>query len=413
MAIVTIVKPFKAIRPNRDKVALVSSKSMETYTQRELKNELTLNPFSFLHVVYPEYQHRHEFTSERRFQMVHDRYLEFKKNEILLEEETPSLYVYEISDSQHSFSGIIAVTAVEDYTNGLIKKHEGTIENRVQLFEKYLRTTGFNAEPVLLMFEDDAKVDDLIIEVRKQQPEYEFSTTDKKNHRLWLVQDLNTIETIRTLFHNKNLYIADGHHRAASSELLKKELQEKNKSHNSTESYNYFMSYIIPESSLKISEFYRFSKDLNGLSKTHFLAKLNEHFKIENKGSQFFKPSQKHHFSMYLSGEFYSLSLIKNRYTFSDQLSKLDTEILFRTILKPILGIHNLENNDRVGYSNNKFDPLSMKVLVDTGDFEVSFGMLPITIEEMKEVANAKMVMPPKTSYIEPKLLSGLTLYEF
>ena len=173
------------------------------------------------------------------------------------------------------------------------------------------------------------------------------------------------------------------------------------------------MSYIIPESNLKISEFNRFIKDLNGLSIEEFLIKLDKSYRIEDRGKHFYKPSKKHHFSMYLGGKFYSLYLRKNIFSNEDPLTKLDAEILYKTILKPILGINNLNNNDRISYRNNKLDLLSIKTLVDNGQFDVSFGMLPITIDEMKSIADAKLIMPPKTSYIEPKLRSGLTMYEF
>ena len=409
-----IVKPFKAVRPNRDKVALVSSKSYDAYTDKELDAKLEFNPFTFLHIINPGYKYHQEFTGEQRFQMIHNRYEEFKENKIFIKDSSDSFYIYESSDTHNSFCGIIAATAVDDYSNGYIKKHEGTIKKREQLFETYLKATGFNAEPVLLTYEDDENFNKLLQTLKEKRPEYEFSTTDKKLHRLWLIDDEINIEKITSFFEKKEaLYIADGHHRSASSSLLKKALQKENNHHNGTENYNYFMSYIIPESNLKISEFNRFVKDLNGLTIDEFLIELDKSYRIEEKGEYFYKPSQKHHFSMYLDGKFYSLYLRKNAYTYKDALSKLDAEILYRTILKPILGIDNLDNNDRIRYRNNKLDMLSIKTLVDNGQFEIGFGMLPITIDEMKKIADAQLIMPPKTSYIEPKLRSGLTMYEF
>ena len=231
---------------------------------------------------------------------------------------------------------------------------------------------------------------------------------------MWLVQDSENIEKITSFFNKKDaLYIADGHHRSASSALLKRDLQAENTEHKGTENYNYFMSYLIPESNLKISEFNRFIKDLNGYTDEEFFPILETSFIIKNHGSLFKTPTKKHEFSMYLNGEFFTLQLKKDVYNYSDALSKLDTEILYRTILQPILGIEDLQNNNRIGYTNNKLDMLSLKSNVDNGTFKIGFGMLPITIEEMKEIADAKLIMPPKTSYIEPKLRSGLTMYEF
>jgi len=409
-----IVKPFKAVRPSRDKVALVSSKSYDAYTDKELDAKLEFNPFSFLHIINPGYKYHQEFTGEQRFQMIHNRYEEFKENKIFIKDSSDSFYIYESSDTHNSFCGIIAATAVDDYSNGYIKKHEGTIKKREKLFENYLKATGFNAEPVLLTYEDDENFNKLLQTLKEKRPEYEFSTTDKKLHRLWLIDDEINVEKITSFFEKKEaLYIADGHHRSASSSLLKKALQKENNHHNGTENYNYFMSYIIPESNLKISEFNRFIKDLNGLTIDEFLIELDKSYRIEEKGQRFYKPSQKHHFSMYLDGKFYSLHLRKSIYTYKDVLSKLDAEILYRTILKPILGIDNLNNNDRIKYRNNKLDMLSIKTLVDNGQFDIGFGMLPITIDEIKKIADAQLIMPPKTSYIEPKLRSGLTMYEF
>lgn len=409
-----IIKPFKGVRPSRDKVALVSSKSYEAYTPAELGAKLDFNPFTFLHIINPGYKYHQEISGEQRFQMVHNRYEEFKENEIFLQDDLPSFYIYESSDFYSNFCGIIAATAVEDYKKGLIKKHEGTLQKREILFETYLKATGFNAEPVLLTYKDDQDFNSFIENVKKERPEYEFSTTDKKLHRLWLIQDPERVEKIISFFDGVNdLYIADGHHRSASSSLLADDLESENSNHTGQEAYNFFMSYLIPESHLEIAEFNRLVKDLNGLSTEEFLIELDTYFRIENKGPNLYKPSQKHHFSMYLDGEFYSLYLRKNLYKFDDALSRLDTEILYRTILKPILGIEDLNHNNRIGYTHNKLDILSIKNNVDSGAYKVGFGVVPISIEEMKEIADAELKMPPKTSYIEPKLRSGLIMYEF
>lgn len=409
-----IVKPFKAVRPSRDKVALVSSKSYEAYSPAELGAKLDFNPFSFLHVINPGYKYHREVSGEQRFQLVHNRYLEFKENEIFIQDEKPAFYIYERIDTYDSFCGIMAATSVNDYENNVIKKHEGTISKREQLFENYLKVTGFNAEPVLLTFEEDEHLAKIIQIEKEKRPEYEFSTTDKRLHKLWVITDKNITERITQTFQKMDvLYIADGHHRSASSALLAKDLALENKNHSGQEAYNYFMSYLIPESDLKISAFNRFIRDLNGLSVEEFLIKLDAIFRIENKGQQLYAPKEKHHFSMYLNNEFYALYLRKNKYTFTDALSTLDAEILYKTVLHPILGIDDVTNNDRIGYSHNKTDSISIKTKVDSGLYKVGFGLIPIDVNEMKEIADANLKMPPKTTYIQPKLRSGLTMYEF
>ena len=346
--------------------------------------------------------------------MVHNRYHEFKENKIFVHDENPCIYLYENVDQQHTYCGFIAATSVEDYKNGIIKKHEATIRTRELLFETYLKTTGFNAEPVLLMYESKAPIERMIEEVKVNRPEYEFSTTDKRLHRLWLIDQPEIIENIQSFFGGIDaLYIADGHHRTASSALLSESMQSENPEHTGHEDYNYFMSYLIPESDVKISEFNRFVKDLNGYTVQEFLMKLDTTFRIEERGQNLYKPTKKRHFSMYLDGQFYSLYLRRRSYKYSDPLSRLDSEILYQTILKPILGIDNLSNDNRLGYTNNKLDTLSIKTNVDNGNYKVGFGMLPITVNDIKKIADAELKMPPKTSYIEPKLRSGLTLYEF
>ncbi|MHB0756421.1 DUF1015 domain-containing protein [Polaribacter sp. M15] len=409
-----IVKPFKAVRPSRDKVALVSSKSYEAYSPAELGAKLDFNPFSFLHVIHPGYKFHQEVRGEERFQLVHHRYLEFKEKNIFIKDDIPSFYIYERVSNNSAVCGIIAATSVEDYKNNNIKKHEATISEREQLFENYLKVTGFNAEPVLLTFQDDETIAKIIKKEKEKRPEYEFSTTDKQLHKLWLIKVEKSIHQISDAFHKiESLYIADGHHRSASSALLAKDLASENPNHNGQEAYNFFMSYLIPESELKILAFNRFIRDLNGLSVNDFLQQLSTVFNIENKGQHIYTPTKKHHFTMYLQGEFYALYLRKNSYHFTDALSKLDAEILYNTVLHPILGIDDVTNNDRIAYSHNQTNAISIKTKVDEGLYKVGFGLYPIGIHEMKEIADANLKMPPKTTYIQPKLRSGLTMYEF
>lgn len=410
-----IVKPFKAIRATRDKVALVSSKSYEIYSPEMLNAKLAFNPYTFLHVINPGYKyHKQDVTGEQRFKLVYNRYLEFKEDGVLTKDKAPAFYIYQKTTPTNSFCGIIASTSVEDYHNNTIKKHEGTLKERELLFENYLKNTGFNSEPVLLTYPDNDVITSIIKKYKANRAEYEFSTTDKDSHLLWIIDDENDAKQISNAFSQINtLYIADGHHRSTSSCLLAKNLAKENPKHTGNENYNFFMSYLLPESQLSIYEFNRFIKDLNGLEKDEFLIELDTFFRIENKGQELYRPKEKHQFSMYLNGEFYALHLRKSAYNFTDALSKLDAQILYKTILSPILGIKDIRNASKIMYSQDKSDSLELKTKVDNGDFKVSFGMLPTTINELKEIVDADMLMPPKTTYIEPKLRSALTIYEF
>ncbi len=409
-----IVKPFKAVRATRDKVALVSSKSYEAYTIDQLNAKLAFNPYTFLHVINPGYKyHKKEITGEQRFKLVHNRYLEFKEDGYLKEDETPGFYIYEKITSSRSYCGIIAATSVNDYHNDVIKKHESTLHKRELLFEDYLKNTGFNAEPVLLTYPDNDSIETIIEKYKVNRPEYEFSSTDKDLHKLWVINEEVDIKTIIQSFETVNtLYIADGHHRSTSSCMLAQNLAKQNPEHSGNEPYNFFMSYLLPESQLCIYEFNRFIKDLNGLTSEEFLIELDTIFKIENKGQELYRPKEKHHFSMYLDGNFYSLTLRKSAYQFDTVLSELDAQILFKTVLKPILGIENIRNSSKIIYSQNKSGGLELKTKVDEGLFKVSFGMRPTTIDEIKNIVDSDLIMPPKTTYIEPKLRSALTIYE-
>lgn len=403
--------PFKAVRPTRDKVNLVASRSYQTYTQAEREARLDYNPFSFLHIVNPGYKYHLELKGEDRYKLVRNRYLEFKEDDIFIQDKHSAYYVYKIVNREGDiFNGIVAAASIEDYKKDVIKKHEDTIEYRENVFKEYLKTVGFNAEPVLLTYPDNDTISKLILEKQQERAEFEFTTTYRDTHYLWIIEDAEKIEILKSEFSKiKRLYIADGHHRSASSVLLSDELKGNNKS----ESYNYFMSYLIPESELLIHEYNRLVKDLNGKSKEAFLIELDAMFRIENRGKTLYKPSNKHHFSMYLDGEFYSLYLRKDNYAINNALDALDTQILFKTILQPILGINDMRNEQRLDYSHGKSDLLTIKTKVDSGEFKVGFGLVPITINELKSIADEHLIMPPKSTFIEPKLRSGVTIYEF
>tara|TARA_B100000795_G_scaffold168785_1_gene127173 strand:+ start:9828 stop:11066 length:1239 start_codon:yes stop_codon:yes gene_type:complete len=407
--------PFKAVRPTRDKVSLIAARSYDSYTNEQREARLRDNPFSFLHVVYPGYKYSQVIEGEKRYKLVRNRYQEFKEDGVFMQEEVPSFYVYKILNHEGvEFNGIVAAASTQDYEKDIIKKHEDTLQYKEEVFVKYLKTVGFNAEPVLLTYPDNDALAIIIKSVMQTRAEYEFTTTHRDTHYLWPVSQSALVTEISEVFEGMpTLYIADGHHRSSSSCLLSKILQQENKHHTGEEPYNYFMSFLIPESDLKIFEFNRLIKDLNGWSKEEFLIQLDSLFRIENRAQNFYKPSKKHHFSMYLDGDFYSLYLRKDSYEIENALDGLDSQILYKLIFDPILGIKDLRNDTRIAYADGKKDMAYVKTAVDNKDFAVGFGMLPVTTQEMKKIANEGLKMPPKSTYIEPKLRSGITIYEF
>ncbi|MFV9551276.1 DUF1015 domain-containing protein [Algibacter sp. PT7-4] len=407
--------PFKAVRPTRAIVGLVASRPYQSYTVNERESRMDYNPYSFLHIVNPGYKYAQIITGEERYKLVKNRYLEFKEDGVFIQDEKPSFYVYKIVNRHgQEFNGIIAATSAEDYEKDIIKKHEDTIAKREETFKSYLQTVGFNAEPVLLTYPDNKNIDTIIKETQKKYAEFEFTMTYKDTHYLWKIDDENTISIIQNEFKKmETIYIADGHHRSASSSLLYKDEKAKNKAHTGNEPYNFFMSYLIPESNLVIHEFNRLVKDLNGLSKEEFLIQLDHLYRIENRGKTPYQPSKPHHFSMYLDGDFYSLYLRKTRHKFNTALDKLDAQILYKTILQPVLGINDLRKNNRIEYVNGRDEMITIKSSVDSGKFKVGFGMCPAHVNQIKNIANEGLTMPPKSTYILPKLRSGITIYEF
>lgn len=409
------VIPFKAVRPTRDKVGLIASRAYQSYSDDEVQARLNYNPYSFLHIVNPGYKYHKKIKGTERYQLVQNRYQEFKEEGIFVQDEQPCYYIYKIIDRNHNiFEGIIGAASIQDCENKVIKKHEETIKEREETFKEYLKTVGFNAEPVLMTYQENNHLAQIIKQNTTNRAEYEFTTTYRDTHYLWKINQPQTIEKIKLAFENcEALYIADGHHRTASSLRLQKELKTSNKNHTGQENYNYFMCYLIPETQLKISHFNRLIKDLNKLTKEEFLIALDENFLIENRGLTYYNPTKKHQFSMYLEGAFYSIQLRKYKHKIENALDDLDSQILYKKILQPLLNIQDLRDDSRINYIHAHQEMALVKSKIDMGDYQLGFGLKPATLEQLKEIANQNLKMPPKSTYIEPKLRSGITIFEF
>ena len=404
--------PFKAVRPTPDKVALVTCRNYDDYSSAELAAWLSFNPYSFLHVIHPAYMYSQKITLDKRFKGVAHKYQDFKDDGVFMEDESPAFFLYEIQNKFQSFTGIVAGTSIEDYKNNIIKKHEDTLQYRVEYFKDYLHQTGFNTEPVLITYPDNLTINTWIAEKKKSTPIYNYSTTNKEQHQLWKIESDAEIDWLTKQFENiPELYIADGHHRSASAELLYDEDQ-----HLGNENLNYFMSFLIAESNVKIYEYNRIIRDLNGYQKEDFLEKLAEHFIIKDKEQELWKPQSKFEFGMYLDGNFYAL-FYKQGSNSNDNginaiLENLDAQILYDKVLQPLLGIEDLRNDERIEYIPGKQSVATIKELVDEGEFEVGFMLYPSDISEIKALADNHLIMPPKSTYIEPKFRSGLLVYE-
>ena len=394
-----IVRPFKAIRPTRDKANLVATRSYLSYSDETLKEKLEHNPFTFLHIINPNIKQK----GINKFNAVKDKFNDFKEAGFFITEDTENFYIYQQKNENQTFEGIIGATAVADYLNGNIKKHEHTITAREKMFESYLDTTGFNAEPVLLCHQKNTAITNLIQYYKVTRAEYEFATTDKTIHKLWLVNSTKDINIIINSFKNiDNLYIADGHHRSASSALLAQNSTKKNSP--------YFMSFLIDENQLNIINFNRLIKHTNGLTSHELIAEIKKSYTVIEKGSIPYSPNFTDEISMYIRGTWYSLVALPKNIE-QDCVSRLDPAILSNNILAPILNITDEKTDENISFESGTTPLSKIAKKIDSGEYEIAFILKPISISALKEVADNNRFMPPKSTYIEPKLRSGLTIY--
>ena len=401
----TFIKPFCAVRPNKRISNNFSSQSFELYNPEEIENILKTNPHSFLQIIKDNINPRKELSNSKRFENVKKNYDQFKSSGLLIKDQKPGFYIQELNLNGKIYNGIIAEASIGKYKLGQIKKHENTLKSRVLVFKKYLKETRFNADAVLLIYRDQRAISDLIKAVQKQPPTSVITISENEVQKLWYVAEDFQIKKIMNAFESvHSLYIADGHHRTASSMLLS---DEENKAQKAG-----FMAFLIPESELLVQEYNRMVTNLNGLSEKIFLNRLKLKFNVVPCKSYDLCQNNSG-FCMYLRGQFYSVSLQENFINRASPLQALDVSILQEEILKPILGIKNTRTDKRLHYVSKNDNMRWIKNEIDRQNYAVGFRLKPVTVNQLKAIADAKMTMPPKSTYIYPKLRSGLTIYEF
>lgn len=410
-----IISPFKAIRAPKDKVHLVVSRTYSAYSKKYVYNLLEANPYSFVHVLNPEYRQRKisKPNTAARFRKVRKKLEEFIEKKYFIRDKNAGFYIYrQTKEDGTSFTGIIGTASIDDYFNGVIKIHEQTLTPREEIFKEYLRICDFEAEPVLMSFPENKSLDNVLKKYTSQPPEYNFTMTDRLTHELWVVNKPGDIKKITGAFARiPSIYIADGHHRSASSALLGKEMRKKNPGYSGKEGFNFFMCLFVSEKQLKISDYNRVVRDLDGWTKNEFLEKLREKFMVTKKGRKGFKPAKPHHFSMYLDSHWYLLRAKKGTYNENHPVKSLDTFILTENILSPILRITDIKNDKRIDFIHGQKGIKSLQAAVDSGRMQVAFGLYPLTMKQIKKVADAGLTMPPKSTWTEPKLRSALTIF--
>jgi uncharacterized protein (DUF1015 family) len=405
----SIIKPFKAIRPSADKVSAVSSHSVERYSTQAIQDILSKNPFSFLQVIYAGRDSKKPY--HEQLNLIKNRFNEFNEKNIFEKDAEPCFYIYRQVKDGRSHLGIIALASVEEYKKGIIRIHEQTLAEREEKLKEYLTVCDFNAEPVCLTHPYNKELDLFLKAESRNKPTYDFAS-DHIHHSIWKLSSKEGIEKIQNIFKNISyIYIADGHHRAASSTLLANMRKQNNPKHTGEEPYNFFMSAFFAETELTIFNFDRMVSSLNNLNAEEFLKRLAQAFVIESKGSRACKPTACNEITMYLEKQWYMLKIKKAYSESNDPVDGLDVSMLSNYILSPILNITDLRNDKRIRFIPGIKDLEEIQRTVDSGKMKAAFCLYPISFSELKAVADAGKEMPPKSTWIEPKLESGLLIY--
>lgn len=395
-----LINPFKAVMPTRDKAYLVASRTYISYKKEDLVAKLSTNPFSFLHVINPDFNSEIKLYGTERFEAVRDRFLSFMQQGILKQSEKEIFCIYKQTKDGESSIGLIGGAAIEDYLNGKIKVHEKTLAKREKVFKEYMHITQMNAEPVLLFHDDHPKIKEILHKYENQRPEFEFSSTNWVLHELWVVSDDRDIDVLKEAYRDLEvMYIADGHHRCASSALLAKEHPNP---------YNQqFMAFMVPQSEMRIYEFNRLVKGLYELDFDDLLSKLKANFKISpiDKIPELIAPRT---FVLYtLKG----IWLLQANEMGVDGAQLLDVELISKAILAPCFGIEDLRNDERVGFVGGPNGRIETIEAIHHRLYDLAILTAPVKVQDIKRFAEEGGVMPPKSTYIEPKLRSGMIVY--
>lgn len=405
------ITPFKALRPVRDKVHLVATRPYYSYKKNVLTAKLEDNPFTFLRIINPEFGStvKTKANTQERFNLVSEKYEEFIQEGILIKDQEAHLYIYRQTKDGHVFTGVIAGASVEEYENDSIKKHEATITAREAMFTNYLDIVGYNAEPVLLAYPHSPAIEHLIEAAITSRPEYEFTTTDRIKHEVWVLDQTATANITRAFEAVPAIYIADGHHRSASSAGLKKHREARNASHFPNE--DFFLAYFIDEKRLNILEFNRLVKTLGQLSHETLLTQLAQSFDITPLDAAR-KPTREHQFTMCLGGKWFQLDCKAFIIDSKHPVNSLDAEILTQFVLAPLLNIVDLKTDENIEFISGAENSETIEEKITSGKYALGFILYPATMEQVKKVADNQLIMPPKSTWVEPKMRSGLTIYK-
>ena len=410
------IKPFKGIRPPQNLVERVASRPYDVLNSAEARAEAEGNEMSLYRIIRPEIDF--SVGTDEHEPQVYDKAAEnfalFRRNGWLVQDEEESYYVYAQTMNGKTQYGLVVGAYVDDYLNGVIKKHELTRRDKEEDRMKHVRVNNANIEPVFFAYPSNAEVNAIVAKYTATNPVYDFvAEHDGFGHQFWIINDKADIARITELFAQMPaLYIADGHHRSAAAALVGAEKAKQNPNHRGDEEYNYFMAVCFPDDQLTIIDYNRVVKDLNGLTDEEFLAKLNIHFEVEKKGTEIYKPQALHNFSMYLSGNWYSLTAKPGTYDDHDPIGVLDVTISSNLILDEILDLRDLRSNKRIDFVGGIRGLGELARRVDSGEMRVALALYPVSMKQIIDIADSGNIMPPKTTWFEPKLRSGLVIHE-
>ncbi len=408
------IKPFAALRPPKSVASEVASRPYDVLNSAEAKAEA--GEKSLLHIIKPEIDFTpiiDEHTQEAYDKAV-DNFRLWQERGWLIQDKKEMYYVYAQTMESRTQYGLVVGASVEDYLNGKIKKHELTRKDKEEDRMIHVRIQNANVEPVFFAYPDNSEINTIVKEVvESKSPEYDFVAEDGFGHHFWLIEDDALNAKITSIFSTiPALYVADGHHRTAAAALVGEEKRRANPAHTGDEEYNYFLAVLFPESHLKIIDYNRVVKDLNGYTQEDFLTKLQEDFSVKKIGAEIYKPDSLHNFSMYIGGDWFSLTAKPGTYNDNDPIGILDVTVLSSLILDKILGIKDLRTDKRVDFVGGIRGLKELKRRVDSGEMAAAFALYPVSMKQLIDIADTGNIMPPKTTWFEPKLRSGLAIHK-
>ncbi len=409
------VKPFRGVRPPKELVKEVASRPYDVLNSEEARKEAEGNEKSLYHIIKPEidFPVGKDEHDEDVYAKAAENFQLFQDNGWLVQDEQEMYYVYAQTMNGKTQYGLVVGAYVEDYMIGKIKKHELTRRDKEEDRMKHVRVNDANIEPVFFAYPDNSELNEIVTKTTARQPEYDFVSVDGVGHHFWLIQDELDIKRITEIFAAMPaMYIADGHHRSAAAALVGAEKAKNNPNHTGAEEYNYFMAVCFPDSQLTIIDYNRVVKDLNGLTPDEFIHKLEKNFIVEPTGTEIQRPKCLHNFSVYLNGRSYSVTAKPGTYDDNDPIGQLDVTITSNLILDEILGIKDLRSDKRIDFVGGIRGLGELKMRVDSGDMAVAIALYPVSMKQLMDIADTGNIMPPKTTWFEPKLRSGLVIHK-